>query len=76
MGFVPVSLESIFGAIFAPVAWLLGVPWQDAGTVGGLLGTRLITNEAVAFTQLGQIKDQLHGTPLRSLHMRFAGLRI
>jgi concentrative nucleoside transporter, CNT family len=61
-GFVPVSLESIFGAIFAPVAWLLGVPWQDAGTVGGLLGTRLITNEAVAFTQLGQIKNQLHGT--------------
>jgi CNT family concentrative nucleoside transporter len=60
-GVVPVSLESIFGAIFAPVAWLLGVPWQDAGTVGGLLGTRLITNEAVAFTQLGQIKDQLHG---------------
>ncbi|MGA7235290.1 MAG: nucleoside transporter C-terminal domain-containing protein [Bryobacteraceae bacterium] len=61
VGIVPVSLESIFGAIFAPVAWLLGVPWQDAGTVGGLLGTRLITNEAVAFTQLGQIKNQLHG---------------
>jgi CNT family concentrative nucleoside transporter len=60
-GFVPVSLESIFGAIFAPIAWLLGVPWQDAGTVGGLLGTRLITNEAVAFTQLGQIRNQLHG---------------
>jgi concentrative nucleoside transporter, CNT family len=59
--FVPVSLESIFGVMFAPVAWLLGVPWQDAGTVGGLLGTRLITNEAVAFTQLGTIKDQLHG---------------
>jgi concentrative nucleoside transporter, CNT family len=62
VGFVPVSLESIFGAVFAPVAWLLGVPWQDARVVGGLLGTRLITNEAVAFTQLGQIKNQLHGT--------------
>jgi CNT family concentrative nucleoside transporter len=60
-GFVPASLETIFGAIFAPVAWLMGVPWEDAGTVGGLLGTRLITNEAVAFTQLGHIKDQLHG---------------
>jgi CNT family concentrative nucleoside transporter len=59
--FVPPSLESIFGVVFAPVAWLMGVPWQDAGTVGGLLGTRLITNEAVAFTQLGQIKNQLHG---------------
>lgn len=58
---VPPSLETIFGAIFAPVAWLMGVPWQDAGVVGGLLGTRLVTNEAVAFTQLGQIKAQLHG---------------
>jgi CNT family concentrative nucleoside transporter len=61
VGFVPASLESIFGAVFAPIAWVMGVPWQDAGTVGGLLGTRLVTNEAVAFTQLGQIKDQLHG---------------
>ncbi len=39
----------------------MGVPWQDAGTVGGLLGTRLITNEVVAFTQLGQMQAQLHG---------------
>jgi CNT family concentrative nucleoside transporter len=61
VGFVPASLETIFGTIFAPVAWVLGVPWRDAGIVGGLLGTRLITNEAVAFTQLGQLKDQLHG---------------
>lgn len=61
VGFVPVSLETFFGYLFAPVAWLMGVPWQDAGTVGGLLGTRLITNEAVAFTELGQIKNQLHG---------------
>lgn len=61
VGFVPASLESIFGVIFAPIAWVMGVPWQDAGTVGGLLGTRLVTNEAVAFTQLGQIKNQLHG---------------
>jgi CNT family concentrative nucleoside transporter len=59
--FVPPSLETIFGWVLAPVAWLMGVPWQDAGVVGGLLGTRLVTNEAVAFTQLGQIKGQLHG---------------
>ncbi len=59
--FVPVSLETIFGAIFAPLAWLMGVPWHDAGVVGGLLGTRLVTNEAVAFTQLGTIRNQLQG---------------
>jgi concentrative nucleoside transporter, CNT family len=59
IGWLPTSLESICGAIFAPVAWILGVPWQDAPTVGGLLGTRLITNEMVAFQQLGPMKDHL-----------------
>jgi CNT family concentrative nucleoside transporter len=38
---------------------LLGVPWQDAGTIGSLLGTRLITNEMVAFQELGPLKAQL-----------------
>jgi concentrative nucleoside transporter, CNT family len=55
----PESLQKIFGWVFAPVAWLLGVPWQDAGTIGSLLGTRLITNEMVAFQQLGPLKDHL-----------------
>jgi concentrative nucleoside transporter, CNT family len=61
MGWFPASLETLFGWIFAPLAWVMGVPWQDAGTVGGLLGTRLVTNEAVAYTQLGKIASQLHG---------------
>src|SRR5579862_3026405 len=55
----PESLEKVFGMIFAPVAWVLGVPWRDAPSVGGLLGTRLITNEMVAFQQLGPMKGQL-----------------
>jgi CNT family concentrative nucleoside transporter len=55
----PESLQKFFGWVFAPVAWLLGVPWQDAGTIGSLLGTRLITNEMVAFQQLGPLKDHL-----------------
>jgi len=59
IGWLPTSLESICGAIFAPIAWILGVPWQDAPTVGGLLGTRLITNEMVAFQQLGPMKGHL-----------------
>jgi CNT family concentrative nucleoside transporter len=55
----PESLQKVFGWVFAPIAWLLGVPWQDAGTIGSLLGTRLITNEMVAFQQLGPLKDHL-----------------
>lgn len=59
LGWLPPSLERIFGAVFAPVAWLLGVSWKDAQTVGNLLGTRLVLNEFVAFTQLGPLKPQL-----------------
>jgi len=59
IGWLPTSLESMCGTIFAPIAWILGVPWQDAPTVGGLLGTRLITNEMVAFQQLGPLKDHM-----------------
>jgi CNT family concentrative nucleoside transporter len=55
----PQSMEKFFGMLFAPVAWVLGVPWQDAPAIGGLLGTRLITNEMVAFQQLGPLKDQI-----------------
>ncbi len=46
------SLERIFGWIFAPVAFLLGVPWRDCGTVGSLLGTRTVLNELIAFGRL------------------------
>ncbi len=55
----PMSLERIFGWVFAPVAWLLGVAWKDASSVGSLLGTRLVINEFVAFQKLGPIKDTL-----------------
>jgi CNT family concentrative nucleoside transporter len=55
----PESLQKVFGWVFAPIAWLLGVPWQDCGTIGSLLGTRLVTNEMVAFQQLGPLKQSL-----------------
>ena len=58
-GFVPDSLQKIFGLVFAPIAWLLGVSWKDATIVGNLLGTRLVLNEFVAFLNLGPVKDQL-----------------
>ena len=59
MGWVPPSLQTIFGFLFAPVAWLMGVTWKDASTIGNLLGTRLVLNEFVAFIDLGKIKAGL-----------------
>jgi concentrative nucleoside transporter, CNT family len=49
----PSSLESIFGVIFSPIAWVIGVPWHDCPTIGNLLGTRMVLNELVAFSMLG-----------------------
>ena len=59
LGLVGLSLEQIFSWAFAPIAWLLGVAWKDAPTIGRLLGTRLVLNEFVAFIDLGKIKDTL-----------------
>jgi CNT family concentrative nucleoside transporter len=59
MGWLPQSLEKIFGVIFAPVAWVMGVPWKDASAIGDLLGTRLVLNEFVAFLKLGPMKSSL-----------------
>ncbi len=56
---LPPSLEKIFGILFAPVAWLLGVSWKDCTAIGNLLGTRLVLNEFVAFLQLGPMKAGL-----------------
>jgi CNT family concentrative nucleoside transporter len=58
-GWFPDSMEKLFGLVFAPAAWLMGVPWKDASTIGNLLGTRLVLNEFVAFLQLAPVKAQL-----------------
>jgi CNT family concentrative nucleoside transporter len=49
------NLAMIFGWVFAPIAWAMGVPWRDAATVGNLLGTRMALNEFVAYAQLGSL---------------------
>lgn len=54
----PATMQELFGWIFAPVAYLLGVTWTDAPHVGKLLGTRLVLNEFVAFIDLGQLPAQ------------------
>jgi CNT family concentrative nucleoside transporter len=59
LGVVGLSLQQIFGWVFAPIAWSLGVPWKDAATIGNLLGTRMVLNEFIAFSQLGLLKETL-----------------
>jgi CNT family concentrative nucleoside transporter len=53
MHWVPGSLGQILGFVFAPVAWLIGVPWHDCGAIGNLLGTRMALNEVIAYIGLG-----------------------
>jgi concentrative nucleoside transporter, CNT family len=55
----PSSFQQVFGWIFSPVAWLIGIPWHDAPIIGNLLGTRMVLNEVVAFTQLGAQKASM-----------------
>jgi concentrative nucleoside transporter, CNT family len=55
----PASLETIFGVLFAPIAWVIGIPWHDCGTIGNLLGTRMVLNELVAFSMLGPMRAAL-----------------
>jgi concentrative nucleoside transporter, CNT family len=59
LGKVGLSMQMIFGWVFSPVAWSLGVPWKDAAIVGNLLGTRMVLNEFIAFAQLGALKDTI-----------------
>ena len=59
MGWFPESLQTIFGWVFAPIAWLIGVPWSDASKIGDLLGTRMVLNEFIAFGKLGTMKAAL-----------------
>jgi concentrative nucleoside transporter, CNT family len=55
----PSSLQQVFGVLFAPIAWLIGIPWHDCPAIGNLLGTRMVLNELVAFSQLGPQKGIL-----------------
>ncbi|MEZ8378514.1 NupC/NupG family nucleoside CNT transporter [Vibrio splendidus] len=56
---VNLSFELILGYVFAPVAWLIGVPWSEAVVAGSLIGDKIVVNEFVAFIQLMDVKDAL-----------------
>ena len=52
-GYPDVSFQQLLGFVFAPVMYLIGIPWQQAGAAGGLFGTKIVLNEFVAFIDLG-----------------------
>lgn len=52
VGMPELSLESILGVVLAPVTWMLGVPWADAGLIGQSIGVDFVLNEFVAFARL------------------------
>lgn len=54
-GFVPGSLRTLFGTMLAPLAFVMGVPWQDAAAVGNLLGIKLAVNEFVGYATLADL---------------------
>ncbi|PAR33384.1 NupC/NupG family nucleoside CNT transporter [Vibrio metoecus] len=56
---IELSFELIMGYVFAPVAWLIGIPWHEAITAGSLIGNKVVVNEFVAFIQLIEVKQQL-----------------
>lgn len=61
----PTDLAMIFGYVLAPIAWVIGVPWQDATTVGSLIGQKIVLNEFVAYLQLADIVNgKVAGTSL------------
>lgn len=51
----PTDMATLFGYLLSPVAWLIGVPWQDANVVGGLIGEKIVLNEFVAYLHLADI---------------------
>ena len=51
----PTDIATLLGFLLAPIAWVIGVPWQDATVVGGLIGQKVVINEFVAYLQLADI---------------------
>ncbi len=56
---VEFSLQTIFGWLLAPIAWLIGVPWQDATLVGSFIGQKVVINEFVAYVDMSKNLSQL-----------------
>lgn len=58
-GYPELSFQQLLGFVFAPIMYLLSIPWEQAQVAGGLFGEKIVLNEFVAYIHLGQIKDTL-----------------
>lgn len=58
------SFQYLVGNLLSPIAWLMGVPWQDTMIIGQLLGEKTIINEFVAYPHLGELQDEISGKSL------------
>ena len=55
LGLMHLSLQQIFGWLFSPLAWVMGVPWAEAGIIGSLMGEKLVLTEIIAYGDLAKL---------------------
>ena len=67
------TVDSIFGYLFAPVVYLLGIPWSEAATAGNLIGQKLVLNEFVAFIGLAEVQEDLSPRSLATVTFALCG---
>lgn len=67
----PVTLQRLLGWVMAPVVWLMGIPWREAVDAGGLMGTKTVLNELVAYLDLARMAPEAL-TPRSRLIMTYA----
>ncbi len=60
-GYPELSFQQLVGYVFQPIMYLIGIPWNEAGTAGGLFGTKVVLNEFVAFIDLGNAQGVAAG---------------
>ncbi len=57
VGAEPITLQRLFGIVMAPVVWLMGIPWSESGVAGGLMGTKTVINELVAYLDMSRLPE-------------------
>ncbi|MEZ5697237.1 MAG: nucleoside transporter C-terminal domain-containing protein [Sphingomonadaceae bacterium] len=67
LGAPGLTFQKILGWVFAPIMFLIGVPWEEAGAAGGLFGTKIVLNEFVAFIDLGAMDNSLLSERARAI---------
>lgn len=67
----PVTLQRLFGLVMAPLVWLMGIPWAEAGAAGALMGTKTVLNEFLAYMDLARLPPEAL-SPRSKLIMTYA----